>query len=135
MLLKSECHKFQIFYFLFQHFFWEVSILLENLGIQVKHQKIEEGCGCNGHEGACKCKVKEEVVSEGPDEIKKSKKGLLKLQKAETKFRDKMFELEQIILQDPTMGNLKLARRIKDSYKSGVTKFMREATSIVKKIK
>jgi hypothetical protein len=100
-----------------------------------KHQKTEENCGCGGHETSCKCEVKEEVVSEGPDEIKRSKKGLLKLQKAETKFRDKMFELEQIILQDPTMGNLKLARRIKDSYKSGVTKFMREATSIVKKIK
>ena len=43
-----------------------------------KHQKTEKGCGCNGHEGACKCEVKEEVVSEGPDEIKRSKKGLLK---------------------------------------------------------
>ena len=99
-----------------------------------KHQMTEEGCGCNGHEGACKCEVKEEVF-EGPDEIRKAKKELLKLQKAETNFRTKMFKLEQVILDDPRPENIKLARNIKDSYKSGVTKFMREATSIVKKIK
>ncbi len=75
------------------------------------------------------------VVSEGPDEIRRAKKQLLKLQKVETKFRDNMFQLEQVILQDPTKGNLKLAKSIKESYKSGVTKFMREANSIVKKIK
>ena len=91
-------------------------------------------CGCNGTT-SCGCSVKEEVVTESPDEARKAKKELQKLMKVEGKLRDRMYKIEQIILQDPTTGNQTLARCIKDSYKKNVTQFMREVVSIVKRIK
>jgi len=91
-------------------------------------------CGCN-ETTSCGCSVKEEVVTEGPDDARKAKKELQKLMKVEGKLRDRMYKIEQIILQDPTTGNQTLARSIKDSYKKNVTQFMREVVSIVKRIK
>ena len=91
-------------------------------------------CGCN-ETTSCGCSVKEEVVTEGPDDSRKAKKELQKLMKDEGKLRDRMYKIEQIILQDPTTGNQTLARSIKDSYKKNVTQFMREVVSIVKRIK
>ena len=90
-------------------------------------------CDCGGkHE--CTCETKDSVT-ESPDEARKAKTELQKLMKAEGKLRDRMYKIEQIILQDPTTGNQTLARSIKDSYKRNVTKFMREVVSIVKRIK
>ena len=91
-------------------------------------------CGCGGTT-SCGCEVKEEIVTESPDEARKAKKELQMLMKAEGKLRDRMYKIEQIILQDPTKGNQTLARSIKDSYKKNVTQFMREVVSIVKRIK
>ena len=90
-------------------------------------------CGCGG-KTSCGCEVKE-VVSEGPDEARKAKKELQMLMKAEGKFRDRMYKLEQIFLQDARPENVKLAKNIKKAYKENVTKFMREAVSLVKKVK
>jgi hypothetical protein len=92
------------------------------------------GCGCN-EMTSCGCSVKEEVVTESPDEVGKAKKELQKLMKDEGKLRDRMYKIEQIILKDPTKGNQTLARSIKDSYKKNVTQFMRDVVSIVKRIK
>ena len=90
-------------------------------------------CGCGGkHE--CVCETKDSVT-ESTDEKVKAQKELQKLMKVEGKLRDRMYKIEQIILQDPTTGNQTLARSIKDSYKKNVTKFMREVVSIVKRIK
>ena len=97
--------------------------------VMVKHGD----CGCSG-KTSCGCEVKE-VVTESPDEARKAKKELRMLMKVEGKFRDRMYKIEQIILQDPTTGNQTLARSIKDSYKKNVTQFMREVVSIVKRIK
>jgi|TARA_R110002167_G_scaffold9014_1_gene41302 hypothetical protein len=91
-------------------------------------------CGCN-ETTSCGCSVKEEVVTESPDEVGKAKKELQKLMKDEGKLRDRMYKIEQIILKDPTKGNQTLARSIKDSYKKNVTQFMRDVVSIVKRIK
>jgi hypothetical protein len=91
-------------------------------------------CGCSGTT-SCGCSVKEEVVTESPDEVGKAKKELQKLMKDEGKLRDRMYKIEQIILKDPTKGNQTLARSIKDSYKKNVTQFMRDVVSIVKRIK
>ena len=99
-------------------------------GIMEKHRD----CGCNGTT-SCGCSVKEEVVTESPDEARKAKKELQKLMKVEGKLRDRMYKIEQIILQDPTTGNQTLARSIKDSYKKNVTQFMREVVSIVNRMK
>ena len=99
-------------------------------GIMEKHRD----CGCNGTT-SCGCSVKEEVVTESPDEARKAKKELQMLMKVEGKLRDRMYKIEQIILQDPTTGNQTLARSIKDSYKKNVTQFMREVVSIVKRMK
>ena len=46
-----------------------------------------------------------------------------------------MFKIEQILLQDPRPENQKLRTDLKKSYKDGVTKFMRDANSIIKKMK
>jgi len=99
-------------------------------GIMEKHRD----CGCNGTT-SCGCSVKEEVVTEGPDDVRKAKTELQKLMKDEGKLRDRMYKIEQIILQDPRRENLTLARSIKDSYKKNVTQFMREVVSIVNRMK
>ena len=92
-------------------------------------------CGCGG-KTSCTCEsVSEDMVTESPDETRKAKKELQMLMKIEGKLRDRMYKIEQIILQDPTRGNQTLARSIKDSYKKNVTQFMREVVSIVKRIK
>ena len=91
-------------------------------------------CGCGGTT-SCGCEVKEEIVTESPDEARKAKKELQMLMKAEGKFRDRMYKLEQIFLQDARPENVKLAKNIKKAYKENVTKFMREAVSLVKKVK
>jgi len=79
--------------------------------------------------------LSKDIVTESPDEARKAKKELQMLMKIEGKFRDRMYKIEQIILQDPRRENLTLARSIKDSYKKNVTKFMREVVSIVKRVK
>jgi len=99
-------------------------------GVMEKHGD----CGCSGTT-SCACSVKKEVVTESPDEARNAKKELQKLMKDEGKLRDRMYKIEQIILQDPTTGNKTLARSIKDSYKKNVTQFMREVVSIVKRMK
>ena len=88
-------------------------------------------CDCGG---TC-CGVKEAVVTEGPDDVRKSKKELQRIMKAEAKLRERMMKLEQIFLDDPRPENMKLAKDIKKSYKDNVTKFMRDTISYVKKMK
>ena len=100
-----------------------------------KHNNItEDDCGCN-EITSCGCSVKEEVVTEGPDDVRKANKELQRVIKAESKLRDRMMKLEQIFLDDPRPENMKLAKDIKKSYKSQVTKFMRDTISYVKKMK
>ena len=92
-------------------------------------------CGCGGTT-SCACEsVTEDIVTESPKEKTKATKEFQNMWKAETKLRDRMHKIEQIILKDPTTGNQTLARSIKDSYKRNVTKFMREVVSIIKRIK
>jgi len=74
-------------------------------------------------------------IKESIQEKSKATREFQHMWKAETKLRDRMHKIEQIILKDPTTGNQTLARSIKDSYKRNVTKFMREVVSIIKRIK
>jgi hypothetical protein len=90
----------------------------------------KKDCDCGG---SC-CEVKE-VVSEGPDDVRRAKKELQRVMKVEAKLRERMLKLEQIFLQDPRPENQKLAKDIKKSYKDNVTKFMRDTISYVKKMK
>ena len=100
-----------------------------------KHNNItEDDCGCN-ETTSCGCSVKEEMVIEGPDDVRKAKKELQRVIKAEAKLRERMMKLEQIFLDDPRPENMKLAKDIKKSYKDNVTKFMRDTISYVKKMK
>ena len=74
-------------------------------------------------------------VEEGPDDVRKAKRQLQMLSKEEAKLRDRMFKIEQILLQDPRPENQKLRTDLKKSYKDGVTKFMRDANSIIQQMK
>ena len=98
-------------------------IKLKNL---IKDVTEKHNCDCGG--SCC-------TVTEGPDEIRKSKKELQRIIKAEAKLRERMMKLEQIFLDDPRPENMKLAKAIKKSYKDNVTKFMRDTVSFVKKVK
>ena len=93
----------------------------------------EDNCGCGGTD-SCGCEVKE-TISEGPDDVRKAKKELQRVMKAEGKLRERMMKLEQIFLLDPRPENKKLAKDIKQSYKKHVTQFMRDVISYVKKMK
>ena len=93
----------------------------------------EDNCGCGGTD-SCGCEVKE-TISEGPDDVRKGKKELQRVMKAEGKLRERMMKLEQIFLLDPRPENKKLAKDIKQSYKKHVTQFMRDTISYVKKMK
>ena len=76
-----------------------------------------------------------ESITEGPDDVRFARRALSKLAKTETKFRKEMYDLEQAFLKDPRDENQKLAKEIKRSYKSGVTKFMRDSIDMIKRMK
>ena len=95
-----------------------------------KHQMTEDDCGCN-QITSCAC----ESVTESTDEKVKAQKETQRVVKAEAKLRERMMKLEQIFLDDPRPENMKLAKDIKNSYKTQVTKFMRDTISYVKKMK
>jgi len=76
-----------------------------------------------------------ESIKEGPDDVREARKALSRVVKEEQKFRKQMYNLEQVFLQDPRPENKKLAKEIKTSYKSGVTKFMRDSVLMVKRMK
>tara|TARA_B100001996_G_C18351430_1_gene474135 strand:- start:112 stop:462 length:351 start_codon:yes stop_codon:yes gene_type:complete len=86
----------------------------------------KHNCDCGG--SCC-------TVTEGPDDSRKAKKELQRLMKAEGKFRDRMYKLEQSFLRDARPENVKLAKDIKQSYKKHVTQFMREAVQLTRKVK
>jgi len=92
--------------------------------VMEKHNSCCDNCA----EGKPCC----EDISEGPDEIRKAKKELQKLMKAEGKFRDRMINL---VLTGKSDINVKLAKSLKESYKKHVTQFMRDAVSFSKKVK
>ena len=79
--------------------------------------------------------MENESITEGPDDVRFARNVLAKIAKTETKFRKQMYELEQAFLQDPRDENKKLAKEIKRSYKSGVTRFMRDSIDMIKRMK
>ena len=99
-----------------------------------KHQMTEDGCGCN-ETTSCGCSVKEEVVSEGPDEKVKAQKEIQQIVKAEAKLRARMLKLEQIFLKDARPENVKLSKDLTKSYKENVTTFMKDVFKFAKKVK
>ena len=100
-----------------------------------KHNNItEDDCGCN-ETVSCGCSVKEQIVTEGPEDVRKAKKELQRVIKAEAKLRERMMKLEQIYLQDARPENIKLAKQIKESYKKHVTTFMKDVIKFTKKVK
>lgn len=76
-----------------------------------------------------------ESITEGPEDVRFARRALSKIVKTEQKFRKEMYELEQTFLIDPREENQTLAKEIKKSYKSGVTKFMRDSVLMVKRMK
>ena len=99
-----------------------------------KHQMTEDGCGCN-ETTSCGCSVKEEVVSEGPDEKVKAQKEIQQIVKAEAKLRARMLKLEQIFLKDARPENVKLSKDLTKSYKENVTTFMKDVFKFAKRVK
>ena len=92
------------------------------------------GCGCN-EMTSCGCSVKEEVVSEGPDEKVKAQKEIQQIVKAEAKLRARMLKLEQIFLKDARPENVKLSKDLTKSYKENVTTFMKDVFKFAKRVK
>ena len=76
-----------------------------------------------------------ESIKEGPEDVRFARRALSKIVKTEQKFRKQMYDLEQSFLQDPNPTNKTLAKEIKQSYKSGVTKYMRDSVLMVKRMK
>ena len=77
----------------------------------------------------------QDKIKEGPEEKRKAKNELQRVTKAEAKLRERIYKLEQIFLDDPRPENQKIAKALIQSYKSNVTKFMRETLSLVKRVK
>ena len=75
------------------------------------------------------------MKKEGPDDVRFARRALSKIAKHEGALRKAMFDLEQAFLRDPRTENRKLAKDIKKIYKEGVTKFMREAVQMIKRMK
>ena len=78
---------------------------------------------------------KKKMKKEGPDDVRFARRALTKIAKHEGALRKAMFDLEQAFLRDPRTENRKLAKDIKKVYKEGVTKFMREAVQMIKRMK
>ena len=74
-------------------------------------------------------------MKEGPDDVRFARRALSKVVKSEQSLRKAMMELEQSFLRDPRPENAKLAKQIKKAYKSQVTKFMRDAVQMIKRMK
>ena len=85
-------------------------------------------CGCSGTT-SCGC----ESITEDVVDVKNGKKILQKISKTETKLRKLMFDLADV-MEGHTI-NLQLMKSLKKSYKSNITKFMRDVRSLVKQMK
>ena len=85
---------------------------------------IKDECHC----GKVCCTVTEEVKH-----ISKAKKKLQRLMKDETNLRLHMHQLALVMSKD--IENNYLADNIMKSYKRNVTNFMRDAVTLVKKMK
>ena len=85
---------------------------------------IKDECHC----GKACCTVTEEVKH-----ISKAKKKLQRLMKDETNLRLHMHQLALVMSKD--IENNYLADNIMKSYKRNVTNFMRDAVTLVKKMK
>ena len=78
-------------------------------------------------------KLKEEILKEAPKDKSKAAKLTQRLTRNESKLRDTMKQLMQLYNSDEV--NKKLSQDLESAYKRGVTKFMRTAISILKKVK
>ena len=72
-------------------------------------------------------------LSEGVADKAKASKVVRKLQKKEAEFRKAMYELDKVLNKDKV--NKKLSTKLKKEYRSNVTKFMRDALGLKKKVK
>ena len=72
-------------------------------------------------------------LSESVADKAKASKVVRKLQKAEAQFRKTMYELDKVLNKDKV--NKKLSTELKKEYRSNVTKFMRDALGLKKKVK
>jgi len=81
-------------------------------------------CDCSGD---C-CEVNESVADKA-----KATKQLQKIMNSEGKLRKLMYDLSDRLDSDPL--NQKLSKKLKESYKNNVTKFMRDVVSVVKDMK
>ena len=72
-------------------------------------------------------------LSEGVADKAKASKVVRKLQKVEAQFRKAMYDLDKVLNKDKV--NKKLSTELKKEYRSNVTKFMRDALGLKKKVK
>ena len=72
-------------------------------------------------------------IEEATGDVGRANKRIQKIIKDETKIRKHMMDLVDILSKDD--ANKKLADKLKNSYKSNVTNFMRDAVRITKDMK
>ena len=82
-------------------------------------------------------KIMEMSLSEDISDKARASKAIERLKKAEATFRDKMYKFDDVlrgkVSKDKT--NKPLSKELKKQYRSNVTKFMRDALGLKKKVK
>ena len=74
-----------------------------------------------------------DFMNEDAKDVMTAKKTILKISKVETRLRKLMFDLAKVM--EGHTENIQLMKSLKKSYKSNVTKFMRDVNSLVGKMK
>ena len=81
-------------------------------------------------------KIMEMSLSEDISDKARASKAIERLKKAEATFRDKMYKFDDVlrgkVSKDKT--NKPLSKELKKQYRSNVTKFMRDALGLKKKV-
>ena len=74
-----------------------------------------------------------DFMNEDAKDVMTAKKTILKISKVETRLRKLMFDLAKVM--EGHTENIQLMKSLKKSYKSNITKFMRDVRSLVKQMK
>ena len=82
-------------------------------------------------------KIMEMSLSEDISDKARASKAIERLKKAEATFRDKMYKFDDVLQGKVSKdkANKPLSKELKKQYRANVTKFMRDALGLKKKVK